>query len=105
MATSVSEMSAAVPGSPSSKYPAIPKIKIKFEGYSPDGSERVKRPKIVRAEVKQKTSSMVAGYKGQCLTCHQCRQSVYSNKGTLELKPDVKSGKQRLKCSQCTRYW
>ena len=105
MAASVSEMSAAVPVNSSSKYPAIPKIKIKFEGYSPDGSERVKRPKIVRAEEKQKTSSAVTGYKGQCLTCHQCRQSVYSNKGTLELKLDVKSGKQRLKCSQCTRFW
>ena len=105
MAASVSEVKSSTTSGCSDSYPAIPKIKIKFEGYSPDSKERVKRPKIVRTEVKQPAVSVGPGSKGQCLTCHQCRQSVYSNKGTLELKVDVKSGKQRLKCSKCTRYW
>lgn len=106
MAASVSGVKSAVSNNGSKNYPSIPKIKIKFEGYSPDGTERVKRPKIVRTEEKQhRPASVVPGSKGQCLTCHQCRQSVYSNKGTLELKVDSKSGKKRLKCSKCTRYW
>ena len=41
------------------------------------------------------------GVRGQSQSCHQCRQSIHSNKGVSE----VKSGRERLKCSQCTRYW
>lgn len=105
MAASVGEVKSSAAGGGSVKYPAIPKIKIKFEGYSEDNKEHVKRPKIVRTEAKQPSGSVGSGSKGQCLTCHQCRQSVYTNKGTLELKVDVKPGKLRLKCSKCTRYW
>lgn len=42
-----------------------------------------------------------AGVRGQSQSCHQCRQSIHSSKGVSE----VKSGRERLKCSQCTRYW
>lgn len=38
---------------------------------------------------------------GQSQSCHQCRQSIHSNKGVSE----VKSGRERLKCSTCTRFW
>jgi hypothetical protein len=41
------------------------------------------------------------GSRGQSQSCHQCRQSIHSSKGVSE----VKSGRERLKCSQCTRYW
>lgn len=41
------------------------------------------------------------GVRGQSQSCHQCRQSIHSSKGVSE----VKSGRERLKCSQCTRYW
>ena len=41
------------------------------------------------------------GTRGQSQSCHQCRQSIHSSKGVSE----VKSGRERLKCSQCTRYW
>jgi len=41
------------------------------------------------------------GPRGQSQSCHQCRQSIHSSKGVSE----VKSGKERLKCSTCTRYW
>lgn len=41
------------------------------------------------------------GPRGQSQSCHQCRQSIYSLKGASELK----LGQQRVKCSQCTRYW
>ena len=39
--------------------------------------------------------------RGQSQSCHQCRQSIHSSKGISE----VKSGKARLKCSTCTRFW
>ena len=39
--------------------------------------------------------------RGQSQSCHQCRQSIHSNKGLSE----VKQGKARLKCSSCTRFW
>ena len=41
------------------------------------------------------------GVRGQSQSCHQCRQSIHSSKGVSE----VKSGRERLKCSKCTRYW
>ena len=41
------------------------------------------------------------GTRGQSQSCHQCRQSIHSSKGVSE----VKSGRERLKCSRCTRYW
>lgn len=40
-------------------------------------------------------------FRGQSQSCHQCRQSIHSNKGVSE----VKSGRERLKCSTCTRFW
>ncbi|CAI8033465.1 Cell division cycle-associated 7-like protein [Geodia barretti] len=39
--------------------------------------------------------------RGQSQSCHQCRQSIHSNKGVSE----VKSGRERIKCSTCTRFW
>ena len=41
------------------------------------------------------------GVRGQSQSCHQCRQSIHSSKGVSE----VKSGRERLKCSQCTKHW
>ena len=49
---------------------------------------------------KKETQRGGAG-RGLSQSCHQCRQSIHSSKGVSE----VKSGKERLKCSQCTRYW
>ena len=105
MADFVSEVKSTTTAGDSSGYPAIPKIKIKFASYSSDTKERIKKPKIVKQEVEQSQSGgsggVGCGSKGQCQTCHQCRQSIYSNKGTFE----VKIGKERLKCSRCTRFW
>ena len=42
-----------------------------------------------------------ASFRGQSQSCHQCRQSIHSNKGVSE----VKSGRERIKCSTCTRFW
>ena len=39
--------------------------------------------------------------RGQSQSCHQCRQSIHSSKGVSE----VKSGRERIKCSTCTRFW
>ncbi len=57
-----------------------------------------------KGKAKLKTSSntvSTAGSKGQSQSCHQCRQSIYSHKGVSE----VKYGKERLRCSKCTRFW
>lgn len=47
------------------------------------------------------STSAGGGVRGQSQSCHQCRQSIHSSKGVSE----VKSGRERLKCSKCTRYW
>ena len=52
-------------------------------------------------EASTKKTRRVNGPRGCSQTCHQCRQSIYSNKGVSE----VKSGLGRLKCSKCTRFW
>ena len=55
-------------------------------------------------KIEKKTKSKKvsdAQSRGQSQSCHQCRQSIHSNKGLSE----VKQGKARLKCSSCTRFW
>ena len=42
-----------------------------------------------------------SGRKGSSQSCHQCRQSIFSSKGLAE----VQRGKERTKCSTCTRFW
>ena len=52
-------------------------------------------------KVAGQSQASTGGVRGQSQSCHQCRQSIHSSKGVSE----VKSGRERLKCSQCTRYW
>lgn len=67
--------------------------------------EYSKKPsKLDSGKKKRKKEAAQAGsggVRGQSQSCHQCRQSIHSSKGVSE----VKSGRERLKCSQCTRYW
>ena len=41
------------------------------------------------------------GRRGSFKSCHQCRQSIRSDKGKLE----IKKGKERLKCGNCCKLW
>ena len=71
--------------------------------------ERAKKSPKIDGQKKNKSSKKEAasgagsggGVRGQSQSCHQCRQSIHSSKGVSE----VKSGRERLKCSKCTRYW
>lgn len=69
---------------------------------------RVKSPGIVKKKTTAKSKTKPAPKtatpqqpRGQSQSCHQCRQSIHSSKGVSE----VKQGKERLKCSRCTRFW
>ena len=57
-------------------------------------------PSVTTNRKKKKQCSRQAT-RGLSQSCHQCRQSIHSSKGANEMK----LGHQRIKCSQCTRYW
>ena len=104
MEGSVAGVKSALTAGNSSGLPAIPPIKLLKYSTCDSHGRTVKKAKIVRQDGekgKNISGYVVHGYKGQCRTCHQCRQSLYSNKGINETKPP----KERLKCSQCTRFW
>lgn len=62
---------------------------------------KVDRAKATTKSSIKKDTQSNGGVRGQSQSCHQCRQSIHSSKGVSE----VKSGRERLKCSNCTRYW
>ena len=64
-----------------------------------DGKSKSSKKKEVGCV--QQLGANGGGVRGQSQSCHQCRQSIHSSKGVSE----VKSGRERLKCSKCTRYW
>ena len=57
--------------------------------------------KIKKGESAKGGKKADGSFRGQSQSCHQCRQSIHSSKGVSE----VKSGRERLKCSTCTRFW
>ena len=68
------------------------------------GEQAKKSPKVAGQKKNKgvkKEAGGGSGVRGQSQSCHQCRQSIHSSKGVSE----VKSGRERLKCSRCTRYW
>ena len=67
------------------------------EGGARQGSKSSKETMKGR----QKPAQNALAQRGQSQSCHQCRQSIHSSKGVSE----VKSGKERLRCSTCTRFW
>ena len=68
---------------------------------SPKRKEKMRGKNVFDKTGDAKRRRKPSAPKGQSQSCHQCRQSIHSSKGVFE----VKSGKERLKCSQCTRYW
>ena len=85
---------------PTSKSVETPKAKKKKKtAKKKQTSSKVDKPKV--AGEKKKGGGTSEGLRGQSQSCHQCRQSIHSSKGISE----VKSGKERLKCSTCTRFW
>ena len=60
-----------------------------------------KKQKKAAAKKEEKMKKKKSAARGQSKSCHQCRQSIFSEKGVCE----VKQGQLRVKCSQCTRFW
>ena len=84
---------------PTSRSAEASKAKKKKTVKRKQASSKADKPKA--AGEGKKGGATSEGFRGQSQSCHQCRQSIHSSKGISE----VKSGKERLKCSTCTRFW
>ena len=79
----------------------VGKKKSKKAGNSRIGAKSGGGEKIKKGESAKGGKKAGGSFRGQSQSCHQCRQSIHSSKGVSE----VKSGRERLKCSTCTRFW